>query len=41
MYVLKHILVLFETNSDYVLGEIYQKNALDRPNYFGEIRPEI
>ncbi len=37
----KRILVLFETNSGYVFGEIYPKYALDRPNYFQEISWEI
>ena len=33
-YVLKQILVMFETNLGYVLGKIYPKNAIDRHNHF-------
>ena len=36
-YVLKLILVMFQTNFGYVLGEIYPKNVIDRHNQFQEI----
>ena len=39
-YVLKHILVLFETNLGYVLGEIFAENAIHRIIQFQEIRWE-
>ena len=38
MYGLKQILVMFETNFGYVLGEIYPKNAIDRCNQLQELR---
>ena len=33
-YALKEILVMFQTNFGYVLGEIYPKNAIDRHYQF-------
>ena len=36
-YALKIILVLFQTNFGYVLGEIYFKNVIDRRTQFQEI----
>ena len=33
-YVMKLILVMFQTNFGYVLGEIYPKNVIDRRNQF-------